>query len=577
MVKKIRICDIITSDELHPRAKLKEAAIDDYARVIKEGTELPPIVVFRDGDKHYLADGRHRLEATRRIGRSQIVADVRRGGQREALLHAVGANAEHGLRRTNADKRKAVQLLLDDPEWREWSVKQIAKACNVSWDLVGSVRKAYLPETEDGKRRVKRGKSVYDQKVGKRKRKPKPPPRTPLRAVGDMLALVGEARLLTAESGNHSALADELPKVAERLERLIGKQTGAKRLTNGLAKPLNVYEHPRTDGIERTEEFEKKGLATYAVNVGLGCGHACYYCSSPSLRRTHEVFQQLEQSPYTTGIAIVDPQTPRRLRQSIPPLTEDDVVQICTLDDAWSPEARRHNLGRRCLEVVLNETPAQVRVLTKSHHVQDDFDLIRKHRDRVIVGLSTGTPRRREHIAQKIEPNASKISERLAVLRRAHKMKLRTFGMLCPVLPGIGDSREALEEMFDAVLKHAPETIWLEPVNPRGPGLKKTSAALRLAGYRDEAAAIDHIRETKNWSSYTTALIREAIAVASDRNVLDKLKILLYPKKLEQEHRAELEQFDRGIVWLDKEQEDKPTVDDADRGEYFGNAFQSGQ
>lgn len=386
--------------------------------------------------------------------------------------------------------------------------------------------------------------------AGKRKSKRKTVARTPLRALGEAIPLIAEARLLAVESDSHTNLADQLPAVAEQLERLIGKETGAKRLTKGLALPLNAYERPRQDGIVRTKEFEKKGLATFAVNVGLACGHACHYCSSPSLRRTHQEFQRLEQSPYTTGIAIVDPKTPQRLLDNIPRLTDDDVVQICTLDDAWSPEARRHDLGRKCLEIVLKETSAQVRILTKSHQVQDELDLIRKHRDRVIVGLSTGAPVSREQVAQVIEPNASSVSDRLAVLNRARKMRLRTFGMLCPVLPGIGDSSEALEELFDAVLKCQPETIWLEPVNSRGNGLMKTSAALRLAGFRDEAVAVDHVRKKKNWSSYATALIKEAIQVADAKGVLDQLKILLYPKDLSPEHRAELAGYEQGVVWL---------------------------
>ena len=134
--ESVKIHDIVANDELHPRVKLDDATIDDYARLMQEGAELPPIVVFQEGAKYYLSDGRHRLEAARRIGRQMIVAEVRKGSQRDALLHAVGANATHGLRRTSADKRKAVKLLLDDPEWRQWAVNQIAKACNVSWDLV---------------------------------------------------------------------------------------------------------------------------------------------------------------------------------------------------------------------------------------------------------------------------------------------------------------------------------------------------------------------------------------------------------------------------------------------------------
>jgi len=36
---------------------------------------------------------------------------------RNAVLHAIGANAIHRLRRSNADKRKAVEMMLADDEW----------------------------------------------------------------------------------------------------------------------------------------------------------------------------------------------------------------------------------------------------------------------------------------------------------------------------------------------------------------------------------------------------------------------------------------------------------------------------
>ena len=36
------------------------------------------------------------------------------GGLRDAILFSVGANAAHGLRRTNADKRRTVLLLWED-------------------------------------------------------------------------------------------------------------------------------------------------------------------------------------------------------------------------------------------------------------------------------------------------------------------------------------------------------------------------------------------------------------------------------------------------------------------------------
>jgi hypothetical protein len=40
--------------------------------------------------------------------------------------NSVSANAPHGLRRTNADKRRAVVRLLEDTEWSQWADREIA-------------------------------------------------------------------------------------------------------------------------------------------------------------------------------------------------------------------------------------------------------------------------------------------------------------------------------------------------------------------------------------------------------------------------------------------------------------------
>ena len=56
------------------------------------------------------------------------------------VLHAVSANATHGLRRTNADKRRAVMALLYDDEWAQWSDREIARRCAVDGKTVARLR-----------------------------------------------------------------------------------------------------------------------------------------------------------------------------------------------------------------------------------------------------------------------------------------------------------------------------------------------------------------------------------------------------------------------------------------------------
>jgi hypothetical protein len=73
---------------------------------------------------------------------------------REAILFSVGANATHGIRRTNADKRNAVLKLLGDPEWGQWSDSQIAKICGVSHAFVGEMRASHLKPLQVTKRKI---------------------------------------------------------------------------------------------------------------------------------------------------------------------------------------------------------------------------------------------------------------------------------------------------------------------------------------------------------------------------------------------------------------------------------------
>ncbi|TXL67435.1 hypothetical protein FHP08_06600 [Zeimonas arvi] len=131
-----------------PRAAFNQATVDEYAEVLTAGGELPPVTVFHDGSDHWLVDGFHRLFAHRKIGALTLMADVRQGTLRDAVLWSVGANAAHGLRRTNEDKRKAVLTLLADAEWSKWSDRQIAEACAVGHPMVAALRRPEVAQRQ---------------------------------------------------------------------------------------------------------------------------------------------------------------------------------------------------------------------------------------------------------------------------------------------------------------------------------------------------------------------------------------------------------------------------------------------
>jgi hypothetical protein len=128
------------------RIEMRTEIVNDYANDMLDGAVFPPVLLFDDGADLWLADGYHRVEANRKVEHTEIMAEIRAGTPRDAILHAIGANAAHGLRRTQADKRRAVERLLKDPEWARWSDRKIAKAARVDHKTVGTIRRELTGE-----------------------------------------------------------------------------------------------------------------------------------------------------------------------------------------------------------------------------------------------------------------------------------------------------------------------------------------------------------------------------------------------------------------------------------------------
>src|SRR5690625_1157178 len=125
-MNKIKLSRIKIDGGTQPRVETDQQLVDEYSEAMKNGDEFPPVDVYKDENRYWLADGFHRFYASKDVGFLDITAIVHDGGKRDAILHSVGANGNHGKRRTNDDKRKAVKTLLNDEEWSQWSDREIA-------------------------------------------------------------------------------------------------------------------------------------------------------------------------------------------------------------------------------------------------------------------------------------------------------------------------------------------------------------------------------------------------------------------------------------------------------------------
>lgn len=154
------------------RVRTNDQKVAEYAELIGDGVELPRIVVFFDGVKYWLADGFHRYLAHLKKGLGLIDCLVARGTKSDAILYACGANAEHGIQRTPADKRRAVEIAfrtLFGVSDKVPSTESVRLLCKVSHDLAGSVKAALVAAGElpgDAPVAGRDGRTIVAAKIG---------------------------------------------------------------------------------------------------------------------------------------------------------------------------------------------------------------------------------------------------------------------------------------------------------------------------------------------------------------------------------------------------------------------------
>jgi protein gp37 len=140
----LELSEIVRDMDIQPRERMDQARITQYAEDMLAGIGFPPVVVYFDGTTYWLSEGYHRCAAASAANIISVPAEIRQGNRTEARLNAAGSNKEWdavttGMRRSNRDKRRAVEMVLDVHP--EWSTRQIADHVGVSQMLVVKINK----------------------------------------------------------------------------------------------------------------------------------------------------------------------------------------------------------------------------------------------------------------------------------------------------------------------------------------------------------------------------------------------------------------------------------------------------
>lgn len=149
------------------RANLSGATIREYAAQMEAGDLFPPITVWYDGTSYWLSDGFQRAAAAEQIGRTSILAEVRRGSLSDARWSSYAANSRHGIRRSKEDILNAMRHALAHSNARMLSHNQLAKHLNVPETTFRRLlKKLPAPEARGTTCIVTRNGKCYEMNTG---------------------------------------------------------------------------------------------------------------------------------------------------------------------------------------------------------------------------------------------------------------------------------------------------------------------------------------------------------------------------------------------------------------------------
>ena len=172
-----------------------------------------------------------------------------------------------------------------------------------------------------------------------------------------------------------------------------------------------------------------------SINPYRGCEHGCIYCYA---RPTHEYLGFSAGLDFESKIMVKD-NAPELLRKELSSTKwKPQVIAMSGVTDCYQPVERKLKLTRRCLEV-LAEFRNPVGIVTKSHLVTRDIDLLGElasHRAAVVfVSLTTLDA----SLAAKLEPRASLPHHRLAAIEALSKAGIPVGVMTAPIIPALND------------------------------------------------------------------------------------------------------------------------------------------
>jgi DNA repair photolyase len=184
----------------------------------------------------------------------------------------------------------------------------------------------------------------------------------------------------------------------------------------------------------------------WTVNPYRGCMHSCHYCFA----RAFHTYLDMDIGDDFSSKIVVKTNVAEVLRRELAsPRWEGETVAMGTATDPYQQCEARYRLTRGVVEA-LSDFRNPLSILTKSTLIARDLDVFERLNDRAALTVSMSVGTLDEDVRRIVEPGTPPGRKRLEILRRFSEAGIRTGVLVAPVLPGLTDDEEHLDEVLAA-------------------------------------------------------------------------------------------------------------------------------